>query len=902
MFKSRNHNRTRKLILLLVIALCVSFSIVYVFLVGGGCRSEPLVQGNEALNTAVSHFYTKAVSDDEIAQEIESVLANYSEYGEASGIATDSLESLNRYLGHLSFRSGDWAEAIQWYRQAMLLNEESSKKNQTKRLKRVDYQCYIGNTHLKNNDFEKAKLCFNDALSYYHKNKLYNREADLNIFLGSIYDNQNDFYTSIFLYLKALYYYSSVDSPHYSCIQVRNICNSIGILLSELKDYNKAQKFYDLSNSINQEFIDDKEFSKLILHNIGSLHYRCGNIDTALKAYLTAYSDISEVTDFQSALNIAYCYLEKQDLEKVYRYVKVLDEKFIKANDVQKSQLYYLKAKVYAVQKNESKRIECLELCIKYNTTNTLNGLILNDKLNARTPSLLFFCLYDIISIDYDKFEQYDSIGFLKDAMSVLDFTEKYINYLTQRPNDSFSSIRLKQDILQFNDLQMNILMTAVQNQLLTENEYYAKLLRVIDNHKYKILEQSIEKHINQNIDVAFQIRPLLMELSSKTSIAEINRILKNHDLWSDFDKTIRQSLDRKRFDLMPSVRIDSISIEPSELVYNIFSKGNTYYAYIMELNNIWIEEIGEKDIIDSIAKEYTATMRRYENKWNNRETLLLMSEYFIKPIRNHLDKIVKISFIPDGGLDLFPFESLINTSDNRYLIESYRVRIFNSFSLYLKDSNSNDDDFSSFLGLSPVFKGIKTGLVAIPYANEEVKIIDSIFNSHKLDSRCFIGNSATLGALHKYGNTDVIHISTHANNSRREISGNYIVLAAQSRFFKQNKNEYYYVKLEDICNFDMDCNLMVLSACSTGKGVYLAGEGLVNIARGFSIVGVENILYTRWNAPDKFLKTFFVVFYQYLIEFQSVELALHRTKLFFASSQEYSDPSFWDCITQMGL
>ena len=868
---------------------------------GGNSERGNFVPANEVLTEAVSDFYTEGADDDETALKIKSAIAIYTEYGEESGIVADSIESLSRYMGHLRFRAGDWDDALSWYKRAMLLNETSGKKSRQKRLMRVDYQCYIGNTHLKNNEFNKAEMCFNDALFYFHKHNLLKREADLNIYLGSIYDDQNNFYTSMFLYLKALYYFSNIDSPDHSYVQIRNILNSIGVILSELQDYENAQKFYDLSSSVNQNFVNDEKFSKLLLHNIGSLHYRQGNIEKALNTYLIGYNNTSKISDFQTTLNIAYCHLEKIDLEEVQKYEKILDTNFIKTNNIQKAQLYYLKSKICALQNNEHDRIKYLKSSITYNTDNSLLDLILKEQLNARTPSLLFFCLYDIISIYYNDFKKNNNIEYLKQAMKVLAFSEKYINYLTQRPNDSFSSIKLKQDILQFNDLQMNILMTAVQNELLTTNEYYARLLRVIDNHKYKILEQSIEKHINQNVDVAFKIRPLIFGLSNITNIYEINKTIKEYELWNDFDATMCQDKARKPFDLETNMRLESITINPSELVYNIFSKENKYYAFIIELGNIWIEEIGEKETIDSIAKEYMATMRRYENKWNNRETLLLMSEYFINPVKNHLDNIVKISFIPDGGLDLFPFESLINPTDNKYLIESYRVRIFNSFSLYLKNLNNIEGEYSSFLGLSPIFKGIKSGYFAIPYANSEVKKIDSIFHSHKLDSKCFIGNSATLEVLHKYGNTNVIHISTHANYSKKQISGNYIVLSAKSSFGKPN-NEHYSVKLEDIYNCNMDCNLMVLSACSTGKGVYIAGEGLINIARGFSIVGVENILYTRWNSPDKFLQAFFVVFYQHLIALQSVESALYETKLFFAASQDYSDPSFWDCITQMGL
>jgi len=48
------------------------------------------------------------------------------------------------------------------------------------------------------------------------------------------------------------------------------------------------------------------------------------------------------------------------------------------------------------------------------------------------------------------------------------------------------------------------------------------------------------------------------------------------------------------------------------------------------------------------------------------------------------------------------------------------------------------------------------------------------------------------------------------------------------------NPDEDGYLEVREISELDLDCDLVVLSACQTGRGRLLSGEGIVGLSRAF--------------------------------------------------------------------
>ena len=85
--------------------------------------------------------------------------------------------------------------------------------------------------------------------------------------------------------------------------------------------------------------------------------------------------------------------------------------------------------------------------------------------------------------------------------------------------------------------------------------------------------------------------------------------------------------------------------------------------------------------------------------------------------------------------------------------------------------------------------------------------------------------------------------------------------------------------------------NLVVLSACETGLGDAVSGEGVFGLQRAFKMAGVEDMLISLWQVPDQQTQELMAAFYKYYLESGDAATALHQAQL--ELSKTYR-PFYW--------
>ena len=66
-----------------------------------------------------------------------------------------------------------------------------------------------------------------------------------------------------------------------------------------------------------------------------------------------------------------------------------------------------------------------------------------------------------------------------------------------------------------------------------------------------------------------------------------------------------------------------------------------------------------------------------------------------------------------------------------------------------------------------------------------------------------------------------------------------------------------------EIANMDLrGCMLATLSACETGLGEIKGSEGVFGLQRAFKMAGVQNLIVSLWQVPDKETSEFMEAFY----------------------------------------
>jgi CHAT domain-containing protein len=102
-----------------------------------------------------------------------------------------------------------------------------------------------------------------------------------------------------------------------------------------------------------------------------------------------------------------------------------------------------------------------------------------------------------------------------------------------------------------------------------------------------------------------------------------------------------------------------------------------------------------------------------------------------------------------------------------------------------------------------------------------------------------------TSGALAQYR---IIHFATHGllDKERPELSG--ILL---SLLDKQRRPKKGFLQMHEVYNLHLPVEMVVLSACETGVGKMIRGEGLTALSRGFMYAGAKRVVASLWEVND---------------------------------------------------
>jgi CHAT domain-containing protein len=156
--------------------------------------------------------------------------------------------------------------------------------------------------------------------------------------------------------------------------------------------------------------------------------------------------------------------------------------------------------------------------------------------------------------------------------------------------------------------------------------------------------------------------------------------------------------------------------------------------------------------------------------------------------------------------------------------------------------------------------------------------------------------NWATSKNLNQY---QILHFATHGfvNPDQPELSG--IVLSLVNKDGKQIPG---YLRLADLFEQDYPAELIVLSACETGLGKNVSGEGLVGLTRGLMYAGAARVALSLWQVDDKGTSVLMQEFYkQMLQENKNPSQALRSAQRKLWSNPEWRNPYYWAAFTVQG-
>jgi Uncharacterized protein conserved in bacteria len=349
--------------------------------------------------------------------------------------------------------------------------------------------------------------------------------------------------------------------------------------------------------------------------------------------------------------------------------------------------------------------------------------------------------------------------------------------------------------------------------------------------------------------------------------------------------------------------------VEPEIYIWVIQPNGNiTYRAANLEplnqqnqtLKQIILKtrvSIGSKETDDEGNK--IKLEKEYKRDETSRFPLQILHQILIEPIIDLLptDANSPIIFIPHYDLFLVPFAAL-QDSHNRYLIEHHTILTAPSIQV-LEITREHQNrvrglrQAALIVGdptIDPKFKEKPYELNQLSREKEAAEAIAAT-----LGTQAISGDNATkVAILDRMLNTRIVHLSAHGLLDDFQGFGipGAIILAPSGDTDDGSLNAAEILRLK------LDSELVVLSACSTGRG-RITGDGVIGLSRCFILAGVPSIIVSLWNMGAISAKLLMTEFYQNLARGDNRAAALRCAML--TTKARFPSPIAWAAFTLIG-
>jgi CHAT domain-containing protein len=117
-------------------------------------------------------------------------------------------------------------------------------------------------------------------------------------------------------------------------------------------------------------------------------------------------------------------------------------------------------------------------------------------------------------------------------------------------------------------------------------------------------------------------------------------------------------------------------------------------------------------------------------------------------------------------------------------------------------------------------------------------------------------------------------------------------------------KDDDGLLQLFEIYDLALDCDIAVLSACSTQAGTAVGGEGVFALSRGFLARGARRVVASQWEVDDASTATLMSSFFESLAQApaQDVAARLAAAKKKVRSGPATAAPFYWAPFVLSGL
>jgi tetratricopeptide (TPR) repeat protein len=850
--------------------------------------------------TTIGKIYWHQGDNDKSLEFMLKALQLNKELGDKSGIARIHLDIAGVY-----WIRADYDKALKNMFKALEVNKELGNKGS------------IGMNLLSIGVFYKEKNDYEKSMEYYMESLKIARETKNNYLIGmclsnigNIYFLQNNYNKSLEYHLKEIEISKGRLDKRATAIDLI----SIGSDYRKLNNSDLALKYYLESLKISQE-IGIKNNIALNYNNIGNIYLDKGDNDIALKNYIRALN-IYKKTKYKSQLtssltNIGNVYYIQSKNDTALEYANKSLNLATEINSINREvSAYDLLSKIYSSQHQTTKAADCYNELININNKN----ILMNFSFIPEYAKQLYFTAKEPYYWRYNSF--------------VLQNRDRFPTMIETVYNNTLKNKGL---LLKSN--------TAMRNAINTSND--TTLIELYDN--WIMLKRQIAKKYSKGEvatkqeNKADSLESVLVKKSNEFS--DFNKV--QNISWKDIKSNLKTNEIAIEFTQFPIFNDNTNVINKIQYVALIVTSNSRYPEMIPLFKEDQLEKIIGKFggnnysyINDIYGKKSEVNIELYNLIWAPIDNYLYNNDSTSKQSTHKL----RIFISPSGLLHKISFSAIAKGQDI-YLCDAYNLEMKSTTGKITV--NNTQATSTNGITTATLFGGINYDTDSTLYqgwsyldgTQSETEKINKILKKGRVKVNYFTNTNATeeefkLIAYH----SEIIHIATHGffypdpNDIQQKIDTieivNQIVFRGGSRGFgvnsfvnnnnplmrsglvfagandvwnKKTKNDTIddgVLTAQEVANIDMrKTKLVVMSACETGLGDIKGSEGVYGLQRAFKMAGVNYMIMSLWQVPDKETEEFMTTFYKKLIKTKDIKQSFAETQ---KDMRLKYDPYFW--------
>ncbi len=449
------------------------------------------------------------------------------------------------------------------------------------------------------------------------------------------------------------------------------------------------------------------------------------------------------------------------------------------------------------------------------------------------------------------------------------------------------TSTKIKNTILSSGDQELVDLYTQWQDQKRSLATYYSFSKEEIGEQKINI--DSLENEANQSERKLSQKSAAFADafVSKDLDYSQVQGALKQGEVVVEM---VHYPEFKNAF--TGSYRYAAIVVKPSgKPTLAILDNGNQldkrYYAYY---NNV---------IRNKIKDDYS-----YDQYWARIAGLVGTANL--------------LYFSPDGVYTQVNLNTL-KAPDGQYLVQKQSVKLIGNPKDLLDTDGGAQSTRNAFLLGFPTYGS--NDIVPLPGTQKEIQQVKSTLSSGRYQVQDVMQQNASETTIKQIQSPKLVHIATHgyfmedvestgqifgvqveyAKNNPLLRSG--LMLAGASNDYEASfsENDNGILTAYEAMNLDLNqTDLVVLSACETGKGDVKSGEGVYGLQRAFMMAGADKMIMSLWKVDDAATQQLMTLFYKNWVQsgqdlstaFRNAQLQLMKT---------FSDPYYWGAFVMVG-